>query len=269
MAAELLSHSTATALQYYLPGDDKELAVNVGKFIDMVNKWFDICNSYTKFNSNDFKCGYGIHLEKQNLVLDEMIHTISTMRPITKQTIQLFQKGIIMSTISLQQLFLDLKDRHNISYICTHRLNQDSLENFFFQLRSRGGPDDHPSPLTALHHIRMIILGKNPGILGTTVNTEDRVHDEYIVAQVMNKVELNIEQDPTIETSLDETNLNVTSSDSSFAELETLEETTSPQEEITNDSLEYIAGYLAKKIKNKYNDLGVYTHKLKTNMLPS
>jgi hypothetical protein len=33
---------------------------------------------------------------------------------------------------------------------------------------------------------------------------------------------------------------------------------------LPNDALHYIAGYIAKKFKNKYPDLGNYTHQLLT-----
>jgi hypothetical protein len=33
---------------------------------------------------------------------------------------------------------------------------------------------------------------------------------------------------------------------------------------LPNDTLHYIAGYIAKKIKDKYPDLGNYTHQLLT-----
>lgn len=37
LAAQLLSHTSATALLHYKPGDDKVLAENAGKFIEAVS----------------------------------------------------------------------------------------------------------------------------------------------------------------------------------------------------------------------------------------
>lgn len=56
-------------------------------------------------------------------------------------------------------MYNELKIKYDISYLCTHKVNQDSLENFFFQIRQRGSTDDHPSPLNAIYRMRMIILG--------------------------------------------------------------------------------------------------------------
>ncbi|KAG5875378.1 hypothetical protein JTB14_023734 [Gonioctena quinquepunctata] len=81
--------------------------------------------------------------------------------------------------------------KFSASYILTHRLNQDSLENFFFQVRSGGGVYDHPSPLDALSRVRMIILGKKTGILETH-STEDQQQDEYMVAQMFHRANVSI-----------------------------------------------------------------------------
>jgi hypothetical protein len=51
--------------------------------------------------------------------------------------------------------------RDTVYHTCvlTHKVNQDSLDNFFSQLRTCGGLDDHPTTLNALYRIRLIILG--------------------------------------------------------------------------------------------------------------
>jgi hypothetical protein len=54
--------------------------------------------------------------------------------------------------------------QYTSTYVSTYKLNQECLENFFFQLRCRG-PNEHPCPLEAMKMTRMIILGKNTCIL--------------------------------------------------------------------------------------------------------
>jgi hypothetical protein len=90
-----------------------------------------------------------------------------------------------------------MQEQLNANYLCTHRLNQDCLENFFFQLRSRGGADDHPSPLNALYRICMIILGKKPGILSSHVNTQEVEPREYLSAKVFEHDELTVPLNPS------------------------------------------------------------------------
>lgn len=70
-----------------------------------------------------------------------------------------FQKGIIKSNISLEMLHNYLKERFNMTYICTSRLNQDVLEHFFGAIRSTGGLNDHPTPQDFKYRMRKYILG--------------------------------------------------------------------------------------------------------------
>lgn len=161
LASELLSHTTATALKHYNISLGRKLAIDTGNFIELVNSWFDVMNSYrANVPFSPIKCGYGLHLESQNFILDKMYDTVKNMLCTGKTSLQTFQKGILMSINSLKGLQRDLAERYSLPYILTHRVNQDALENFFSQLRTRGGLDDHPSPLNALHRMRMVILGK-------------------------------------------------------------------------------------------------------------
>lgn len=124
------------------------------------------------------------------------------MRCQGKNVLQTFQKGILISIKSTQELFKHLNEKYNISYIVTHRLNRDSLESFFSVIRSRGGLNDHPTPLNAMYRIRIIVLGKNPGVVQAKQNIEiqnDQSNlEEYLVANVMAtadvKIDLNNEE---------------------------------------------------------------------------
>lgn len=69
-------------------------------------------------------------------------------------------------------LYVELKNRYNIEYILTYRLNQDVLENFFGMIRSKGGLHDHPDRQEFKYRLRSYILGYNEGILGSHGNVE-------------------------------------------------------------------------------------------------
>lgn len=66
----------------------------------------------------------------------------------------------------------ELKNRFNIEYVLTYRLNQDVLENFFGVIRSKGGLHDHPDRQEFKYRLRSYILGYNEGILSTNANIE-------------------------------------------------------------------------------------------------
>lgn len=260
LAAELVSNTVGEALIRYKPGPDKKLSENVGNFICDINKWFDIFNSYSKDAKISFKRAYGVHIELQEKHLDKVLQTIQTMRAHGKNVLQTFQKGMIISIKSLKLLFSDMKEEFRIQYLCTHKLNQDCLENFFFQIRSRG-PNEHPSPLMAMQRIRIIILGKNPGILEAHVSTEEPVLEEYVSAEVMNQAELKIPEeasssDISAQSSYSDS---LSSSNSSHGS-----EVCGQSQELSNDALEYIAGYLAKKFKDNVPNLGQYTYTIRT-----
>ncbi|CAI6375105.1 unnamed protein product [Macrosiphum euphorbiae] len=254
LAAQLLSHSVATALVHYKPGPDKVLSENTGKFIETISNWFDIMNSYTPSETLCTKKPYGLNLEEQINCLEKVYKLIYSMRCQGKNVLQTFQKGILISIKSTQELFKHLNKKYNISYILTHRLNQDSLESFFSLIRSRGGLNDHPTPLNAMYRIRIIVLGKNPGVVQAKQNIEiqnDQSNsEEYLVANVMAtadvKIDLNNEEN------------NGEISDSS---LSSEDESAQKNLQTTNeeDGFIYLCGWLARKFKNKYLHLGNYT----------
>lgn len=257
LASQLLSHTTATGLIHYQPGADKSLALNTGKFIEIISTWFDIMNSYSASETLHVKKPYGCMLQEQDEHLDITYKTIKGMRCIGKISLLTFQKGILMSITSLKSLFQDMKQKFDCSYILTHRLNQDSLESFFSQIRSRGGLHDHPSPLNAIYRIRMIVLGKNPGVVQEKVNIQTQVEtnnppEEYLLAKVLRDAKLEVAVQKDEVSCLDETQQSSDTSVSSNSSLSSLTENES-------DGFQYLCGWLARKFKNKHPEMGKYT----------
>lgn len=247
MACELLSHTTATALLHHL--GETELAQNTSYFIGLVNKWFDIMNSYIPRKYGEpFQKPYGHDLEKQDLILEDMKNVMATMRCNGKKTQQLFQKGCIISITSLQELYKELRNTYGIEYILTHRLNQDCLENMFSQIRSRGGLDDHPSPLAAVYRLRMIILGKTQGMLQNNTNTNNPEDDtETIVSKVLRVAGVKLQE----ETRYQSVSMNNEESDE-FPYMSTQSDCHRSTSDLKNDAFEYLAGWVAKKHKAEY-----------------
>lgn len=103
---------------------------------------------------------------------------IEEMRVGQRTSLLQFQKGILLSNRSLQQMFAHIQEKYSsetfeVKYLLTSRLNQDILETFFSYLRSMGGTHDHPTPVEVQHRLKWYILGKHSEhVLSVGKNTE-------------------------------------------------------------------------------------------------
>ncbi|KAJ8913733.1 hypothetical protein NQ315_007450 [Exocentrus adspersus] len=231
LATQLFSHYTATAVKRYYKTPDSE---TLAEFIQMISNWFDMFNS-RHFISNSSQQPYDGNddqVEKLSGVIDFFRH----VRCIGKDDLQAFQKDIVLSCTSLQSLYADLKQRYDIKFLLTYKLSRDALEVLFSQIGTGGGSDDHPTPLNFLYRLKMIVSGKSPHatLQDKTNFILSNDEEEYVVSTVLHRSGLN----PVIEEpSIDE-----------------------PSEEfIEAGCLEYMSGWIARKFRNKYPDLAVYT----------
>lgn len=265
LATQLLSHTTSIALKHYKPIKNIKLNDDTADFIELINNWFDQTNvAHPNNKVTPFKTPYGTHIEEQELLFDNVYDTISKMKCIGKKTLQTFQKGILMHINGTRHLLNILKE-NGLQYLLTSKINQDALENLFSQLRTRGGLNDHPSPLNALHRLRMILLGKNPGISSYS-NTQDKNNEEYVLSTVFKKAEiiLNYENDDKeIRTSDTDTTSESESLDTSFIKEE------NNSNEMSKDAIEDLFGWVAKKYRFKYPEIGSTTTELMKSKMSS
>jgi hypothetical protein len=156
LAAQTISRSVAIALQRYLANDPE--AIELSQFILKMNDWFDIMNSHHTAENVPFKKPFS-YSQDQIELLDEVYDIVLNMKRPGKNSIQVFQRGILLSISSLKILFSEMQRRYGIQYLLTYKVNQDILENFFGRIRCWGGTD-HPSPMDCLCRIKLIILGE-------------------------------------------------------------------------------------------------------------
>lgn len=84
-------------------------------------------------------------------------------------------------------MFEDLKEKYNISYLLTCRLNQDPLEGFFSIIRAVGGLHDHPTPLEFKCRLRNYFLGRNRTIVSQSTNVQqDIMQNETMIDPQVN-----------------------------------------------------------------------------------
>ncbi|KAH8277175.1 hypothetical protein KR026_006683, partial [Drosophila bipectinata] len=156
LATELFSHTTASCIRLcYELGNIIENPCETADFFDLVNDWFDVFNTkMSKENSIETTQPYGEQLQMQQGILVEMSKIMgSTDRKLP------FQKGILVSNVSLDGLHSYLAEKYGLEYILTSRLNLDILKNFFGAMRSKNGQLDHPTPLQFKNRLRKYITG--------------------------------------------------------------------------------------------------------------
>ena len=193
LAAELISHTTASAVRCLFQ-NQKQLA----DWIEMFDQWFDIFNSRTPCDAKKMACGFGVHFEEQNSVLEKVCSCVESMRQRGRRSLLPFQKGMMISIRALQGLYQDLNKNFQVPFILTSRLNQDSVENTFSQIRGIGS--SHPGPMDCKNRLRLILLGKN----GTAIVEQPSVAIEPTNSQemfdtsslIMAKVVSNVHPEP-------------------------------------------------------------------------
>ena len=159
MAAQLLSHSTATAMKILLPEKTQQ-----ADFIELVDSWFDVSNSRCMFSAKKLSCGFGIHLDDQQNVLDRMEKCISDMRVKGRKSLLPFQKGILLSISSIRGLFQEILSEGKRCLLTAH-CNSDPAENFFSCIRTMGVCNDHPGPVDCLNRIRLLVVSRDAQIV--------------------------------------------------------------------------------------------------------
>uniref|UniRef100_A0A182PX42 THAP-type domain-containing protein n=1 Tax=Anopheles epiroticus TaxID=199890 RepID=A0A182PX42_9DIPT len=257
-ASELLSRTTAIALRQYYPNNQE--ANELASFIEKVDLWFNISNSRNPAADIHYKKSYNAN-DDQKLALKEMFEMVESMKPLGKKNMQLFQKSILMHITSLRLLYDDMKAKHNIKFISTFKLNQDVLENFFSQLRLSGGAYDHPSPLSCLYRIRMIIISKSPTCLTNHTdsmcdNRNFEPSEEFLSATVFSSTDIIQtlpDTDEMININMVCQGLDGESEDSDI--LSTGRNTNVIHTQQESDGLQYVLGYIAHKFASKYPEL--------------
>ena len=180
-AAQLFSHTTATAMMWGKSRSDEDYQETVSKAyaVQLVNDWFDVMNSRCLDFRNKLKVPLGRNIDEQMDVLNRMKDFLGKLQLIKKTNVH-FIKGIIASINSTQALYEELVTNGPFDFLLTTRLNQDCLENLFSRIRALGGPKDHPGPVEVLKRIKTILISNQADIIVNkpAVEIEDGPDDE-------------------------------------------------------------------------------------------
>ena len=141
---------------------------SLGKKLWPTSYLFDAMDSRMKYHRyNKIKSGLGVNWKEQEDSLNKMYELVSQMvigktekMKGERKEMVAFQKGILCSIQSVRSLWEELR-QEGFSYLLTHKLNQDFVENLFSAIRGMGGSDTHPDPVTFCNRIRILKIQPN------------------------------------------------------------------------------------------------------------
>jgi len=191
------------------------------------------------------KSAYGMKLFEQNEALTNLENILQTARFFTKgknkkqeknpkKALLTCQKGFLLSIRSFRALREHLKTTYGIHYVMGSRVNQDILESTFSSVRAFGS-NTSPNPTEFRFRLRLLILGAKPRqSRGTNCQFEDA---NYLAAEIIRNLLPVMSQKKIVFTPPPV---------KSTFELLKIESFDSDAE-----TLRYLAGYLAWKLKRK------------------
>jgi len=105
-AAQLLSHTTASAITYLFERGalKNQSAPTAAEMIETVNNWFDVLNSRDVGSANILKSPFGKNLTEQTQAILKMTDMITNIRVGTHTSLIPFQQGIILTNQSVLEL---------------------------------------------------------------------------------------------------------------------------------------------------------------------
>ena len=247
-AVQLLSHRMSCLASKVFPDSP-----SISKFFGIINDGFDVMNSRIPINEKQkIKSGFGNDLDNQLKSLDELQKLLLTMRFRTKKkkkrkkALLPCQTGFVISIKSLLGLFHYLKNQYELKYILTSRLNQDALENLFSVIRSFSGLYINPTPPEFRYRLRLVLLGSRiRPPKGTNCTYEDS-NISYLSRDLLTKNGISISQDT------EDMDIEATENDPPM-DCDPTTATTPEIDPATEDSLRYLAGYIAWKLKRAGN----------------
>lgn len=80
--------------------------------VKLFNDWFDVMNSKLKYQRSGSHA-YGINLQQQNKIIDDMSQFIEEMRVGKRASLLQFQKGILLCNKSLREMFCYIQEKYS------------------------------------------------------------------------------------------------------------------------------------------------------------
>ena len=171
-ATQILSETMANAIMF--EGNHERFGTSNWKItadsILLFDKWFDILN-FSSFSDKSSRKQFTNNLNQLE-ILNDMIEMMKSSRVGKFRKLLPFQIGVIISSKSIQSLYLELTELYSIRYILTRRLNQDVIEHSFGIIRQMGHGYVHINPVNFKCRLKSYILGRTNIIISRHQNTK-------------------------------------------------------------------------------------------------
>ena len=148
LATEVLSHSSAVALQAYTMFQKLPPEANcTADFVARIDCLFDILNSRSTKIAHKFKKPLTANSDEQFSFLSDSIEWIAKWKFVhvhnkTEKASLPFHNGLLLTAKAVQQLTMFLLAECNFKFVLTSRFNQDIVENWFSCIRQKGLNND-------------------------------------------------------------------------------------------------------------------------------
>jgi hypothetical protein len=247
LATQVLSHSVAAAMMMAISGGLLPAsATGTAEMVSQFDEIFDCLNSSTfstPKESNRPMTASSKHIETMKEKL-EFVKKIKVIDPAKNKDVTASLKCLKALQITLSSTMELWKTIQGaVKFLCTRRLNQDPLENFFGSIRQQGGNCDNPTPLQFTQAFRKLFFNNYLLPMGTGNCAPDL--DSILVnskAIKKSKVESKEEENSIVQPVL-------------FKEIQDVDYNSSTIEEnlISNNATTYVCGYLLKKCLEKHS----------------
>ena len=172
----------------------------------------------------------------------EFVKKIRVIDPAKNKDVTASLKCLVALQITLSSVMELWKTiQGEVKFLCTRRLNQDPLENFFGSIRQQGGNCDNPTPLQFTQAFRKLFFNNYLLPMGTGNCTPDL--DTILVnSKAIKNTKIDSEEkDNTVQPML-------------FAEITDVDYNSATIEEnlVSKNAITYVCGYLLKKYLEKH-----------------
>ena len=265
LATQVLSRTVAAAIDTLWElgkwSNDNNAKVT-SEFINNMNTLFDVFNSSTTRKKGPL-LRRGISEKSDHFeFLDSTIDWLKNLNVPGKSNQKQLPSvvGWQLNINSIKQLWQELHSNFKLDYLLTRRLNQDKLENFFSQIRFRGGHADNPTTVQFNAAYRQITVSQILAPVDNKNCEDDMDHFLICAAENLgpksdkqNSDKQNSNTSPPSNNPSDGTEIPVLPSDTG----ELLDQCAPPSQSNSLDCqdsnvITYITGYLIRKSEKKF-----------------